>query len=132
MDTSFYPDQNQYRSFNAAAALTAGLIVKQTADDTVNKATASTDAVIGVTVDAQTTADRPITVAQGGEARVRAGAAITRGQYLAADGSGRAVPITPAAGGGTLARCIGIAKETVSNADEFGVVQIAPCIVEHA
>ncbi len=85
------------------------------ADGTVVQAAAATDLIIGVTEGfAYAAGDRP-DVVRSGLAEVEYGAAVTRGQPLTSDASGRAVPAAPAAGSNV--RLIGYAEVSGASGD---------------
>lgn len=132
MDNSPVIDVNQCKGYKAGAAILRGQIVKLSADDTVTPCTAAADLSMGVAYDRQPTSGLSVSIVQGGEAVVLTGGAITRGNFVTSDASGRAVVATPAAGGGTLKRVIGIAKETASASGQTLTIQVLPGIVETA
>ena len=97
------------KSFVATVALVAYRIVMFGADDKhVTLATASTDALIGVTgAVVATAAESPSDVILSGATEVEYGGVISRGDLLTSDAQGRAVAAAPAAG--VNARIIGTA-----------------------
>lgn len=92
------------KSFVAAAETGGNLIVKLGAGG-AEAATASTDAIIGVSDAMGATAGQPLDVHQLGWADVRLGGTVTAGAPLTASADGRAVAAVSAAG----ARIVGFA-----------------------
>lgn len=96
------------KNFTAEAAVTKRRIVKfGAADTTVLLGAASTDLLIGVSTGIDAAINEPCDVKMGGIAEVEFGGAVTRGQYLTSDATGRAVAAAPAAG--VNASIIGVA-----------------------
>ena len=87
------------KAFTAGEAIaTEGLLAKFGSDDnTVMLATAATDAIIGVFMHSAALGET-VRVAYDGMPNVKAGGAITRGDLLTADASGKAVLANPASG----------------------------------
>lgn len=112
----------QDKGYNAAAALTKFRAVKFSALETVTPVTAITDVVVGV-VQHDVTAGE-ITKGKGASCRVEgdtvmeAGGAITVGQRVCIDSSGRAVALT--AGN----RIIGFARTAASGSGQFCTVHL--------
>lgn len=110
------------KNYRAAAALAPYRIVKfGAADGEVALAAAATDAAIGTTdISAnQSAAGTRVDVVRAGLAEVEYGGAVTRGQLLTADATGRAIA---ASGAG---RVIGVAEVSGVEGD-IGSVLIAP------
>jgi hypothetical protein len=99
---------NLIKNFKAEAAIAAFTIVKHgTADGQVVPAAAVSDKLLGVTSDIAAAINERSDVILSGLADVLYGAAVTRGDLLTSDASGRAVTAAPAAG--TNNRIIGVA-----------------------
>lgn len=95
-------------SFKAGATLAAYLIVKISAGDTVNKATAATDKLIGVTVDDVKNTTEAIPVAVSGLAKVYFNDTCAAGALVTADANGFAVPaVVTTAGVNVLGSLVG-------------------------
>lgn len=124
MDTSTYPDPNQIIPRTAAMALAEGEIVTYgSLDTTCTRAGATPATLMGVnkyTTPSGASAD----IAQGGVERVKTGAAITRGDWLTSDSTGRAIPLTLAAAGATYVACLGQAMESTGGADQYVAVKL--------
>lgn len=96
------------RSFKAEAAIAAFTLVKLgSADGQVLQAAAVGDKLFGVTTDIAAAINERCDVILSGVADVLYGGAVTRGDQLTSDASGRAVTAAP--GAGTNNRIIGIA-----------------------
>lgn len=107
-------------------------IVKQTAEETVDAATGSTDDIIGVlqgTPESGDSAD----VATAGITKVLAGSSVSAGDYVTSDSDGKAAPIAdaPDVSSGTLADMVKILGEVTqgAGADEYASVLIDKQIV---
>lgn len=112
------------KSFRAPAAIAARTIVKfGAADDSVATATAAADMSIGVTGELAAAAGERCDIHMNDIAEVRYGGAVTRGDPLTADGTGRA--ITAAPGAGVKVRIIGFAMASGA-ADDIAPARIAP------
>jgi hypothetical protein len=117
-----------------SAAYSKGEIVVQgTAEQAVARATASaaTNDFVGIVVDTidvakVLTGKAQVTIAIMGIARVKAGAAVTKGAKLTNDTSARAVTVTRAAAGAQPQNIIGIALTSCSNANEHVDVLLTP------
>lgn len=113
------------KNYTAEAAIAAYRIVKfGAADGGVLIAAAATDSAIGVTdrLAAAVAGDR-VDVTRTGIAEVEYGAAVTRGDLLMSDASGRA--ILAAAAAGANVRTIGVA-EVSGVLGDIGSVHLAP------
>lgn len=87
------------RNFKAEAAIAAFALVKHgTADGNIVAASAVGDAIIGVTTDIPAAINERSDVILSGVADVLYGGAVTRGDWLTSDASGRAVAAAPGAG----------------------------------
>jgi hypothetical protein len=109
------------------------IVVMGTAEQAVGRATtsAATNAFVGVVMDTLdvtkvTTGKAQVSIAIMGIARVKAGAAITKGAKLTNDTSARAVTVTRAAAGAQPQNIIGIAQTSCSNANEHVDVLLTP------
>ncbi|HAF00390.1 MAG TPA: DUF2190 domain-containing protein [Methylophilaceae bacterium] len=111
------------RNFKAEAAIAAFTIVKLgTADGQVLPAAAVADKTLGVSTDIAAAINERCDVILSGIADVIYGGAVTRGDLLTTDASGRAVVAAPAAGVNN--RIIGVA--VVSGVlNDVGQVQIS-------
>lgn len=117
------------KAFTSEAALVAYRIVMFGADDThVTPATASSDALIGVTgAVVPNAAESPADIILSGATEVEYGGAVTRGDLLTSDASGRAITAAPAAGANV--RIIGTAMSSGVLGD-IGSVHIIPTQVQ--
>ena len=108
------------KTFTAGAAIAKNTIVMFSADDTVVVATAVTDLVIGISLEAAAAVGDRIDICLLGIAEVKAAGAISRGDYVVSTAAGEAV-----AGTGTTAKqqAIGIAMVGVADDDIF------PCLI---
>lgn len=96
------------KGFKAGAAIPARTLVKFGADDaSVVPATASTDAIIGVSNELAAAIGEPVDIVLLGIPEVVLGGNVTRGDPLTSDANGHAVTAAPAAG--VNARIIGFA-----------------------
>lgn len=114
--TGEYGPTLTYAGLKAAADLSAkeGHIVRLSAEDTVNQASEAVNSgVLGVLTN-KPKADEPATVAYSGKVKAIAGAAITVGQFVSTNGSGRA--ITVVSGAMTVGRAM---EATAADGDEF-------------
>src|SRR5690554_272073 len=112
------------KTFQATTPIAGYLLVKPgTNDGEVAAATASTDALIGVTTQIGTQDNGSCDVIMAGVTEVVAGAAVTAGASLTADSSGRAVTI-----GATAGRTIGVAITAAAAAGDIISVLLAPGI----
>lgn len=129
MDTSTYSDPAQIVPRKAGMALAQGEIATySTTDDNCTRAGAAPAKLMGVnrfTVASGQGAD----IAMGGVERVVIGAAVTRGDYLTSDASGRAIPITLNPAGATYIAQLGQAMESGAVAGEYVAVKINVCPV---
>ena len=105
------------KNYIADGAIPAYTIVKQNAaDDHIVAAAAATDLFIGVTMELAAATNERADVQMLGIAYVVAGAAVTRGNRVTADASGRAVAAAPA--GGVNNVVIGTALESATAAGD--------------
>ncbi len=79
-------------SFKAADSLSAYRIVKLSAAQTVNIATAATDKHVGVTVDDASVANQDVPVAVAGIVRIQFNDTCAAGNYVMSNNLGQAVP----------------------------------------
>lgn len=109
-----------------AAVIEAFRIVKfdGTTKTAVLKASAATDAPIGVAEGIDIAASGRVDVVLSGLTKVVAGAAFNPGAYLASDASGRAVAAAPAAG--TNNGIVGVAIEEATAAGDIVEILVAP------
>ena len=99
---------NMIRNFKAEGVIPAFTIVKMgSADGQILAAAAATDKLMGVTTDIGAAINERADMIMGGVADVLFGGAVTRGDPLTSDASGRAVTAAPAAGANV--RLIGFA-----------------------
>lgn len=115
-DNTGYP----YLTFLADANLAAHagkIMQKTTVADEVALATAQTQVLIGVLQNKPGAAGRAATVQVAGVAKVEAGAGITVGDVLTADGAGLAITFVPTAA--TVEWVIGIALTGAGGANEI-------------
>ena len=106
------------KSFTAEGAIPGNHIVTLgTAANSVTKASAATETLVGVTHNTAATAGLMADVVMAGTPMVKAGAAITKGSYVTTDASGQAVASTA----GTD-RVIGMALEGASAGDLIPVL----------
>lgn len=103
-----------------SAAAKQYTIVKMAANNKVDTATAATAVMVGVQQD-RGKAGEAVAVAILGICKVKAGAGITFGQRVTADGSGRAVATTT-----DKDNYVGIVITGVSNADEIAEILLTP------
>lgn len=130
-EVSYLLDPNQILSRKCDTAVGEGIIVKTSGNDTCAIAGAlPTAGLLGVNLYTTTVANDVVSIANGGVARVKCGAAVTRDAYVTSDASGRAVTVALVAAGATYIQLLGQMLETVANANEFGAVKItlAPAI----
>ena len=103
------------RNFTAETAISARRIVAVgTTDGSVKLATASTDAIIGVSDEITVNAGERIDVVLSGSAEVVCGGAIARGAQVSADATGKAVVGT--------GRVVGIALQAGATGDVIDVL----------
>ena len=113
------------RNFKAEAAIAAFTIVKAgSADGQVLAGAAATDKLTGVTTDIAAAINERCDVILAGVADVTYGGAVTRGDLVTSDATGRAVSAAPAAGANN--RIIGVALVS-GVAGDLGQVQISQC-----
>jgi len=77
--------------FLVGGAITANRFVKLSADNTVVQSAAATDASLGVAFATVASTDPAVEVITHGIAKVEAGAAVSVGDQVISDGSGRAI-----------------------------------------
>jgi hypothetical protein len=119
------------KTYIATAAIAAFRIVKCGSNDgEVTQATASTEALFGVTGSiAAAAANDRVDVNRAGIVPVEFGGTVTRGAKLTADSNGKAVAAAPAQG--VNAHIIGIAEVSAS-AGDIGLILLAPSIMQGA
>lgn len=111
------------KTFAASGALAPNTLVKLSADGVVTKATAATDSIIGVTVNAQAVADgERVDVQLTGIAEIKMGGVVARGAPVTADANGHGVVPAPAAGVNN--RIIGFAMVTTADGDIADVLLV--------
>ena len=116
------------KNAKAEAAVAAYTIVKfGTADGQVLAAAAATDKLVGVTTDIPAAINERCDYITNGRAEVLYGGAVTRGDMVTADASGRAVTAAPVAGVNN--RIIGIAAVSGVLGD-VGAVDIFPSTLQ--
>jgi hypothetical protein len=112
------------KTYVADNAVTAGQVVKiGDSDADCDVATADTDAIFGIALNSATQGST-VYVQVGGVADGTSSAAITRGAIVTATTAGKLVTASPV--NGVDSRCVGIALETASGADESIAVLIVP------
>lgn len=117
------PNDLLTKTFVAGAAIAKHTILKFSADDTVIQATALTDLVIGVALEAAAAAADRIEVAVAGIAEIKAAGAISRGDYVVATTGGEGVAGTAST---AKQQAIGIAMLGVADNDIF------PCLISRS
>lgn len=105
------------KGFNAGAAIAPYRIVKFSAAETVIQSAAAADSHVGVVSEVGPASGERAEVIVSGVALVEAGAAVTVGALVTADGTGRGIAAAPAAGAN--ARHIGVALEAASAAGDI-------------
>lgn len=116
------------RNYTAGAAISPFRIVKPGANDgEVLPAAAATDLLMGVCESVGPAIGERCDVVKIGIADVEYGGAVTRGQPLTADASGRAIAAAPAAGANV--RVIGFA-EVSGVLGDIGSVLLSPCVMQ--
>ena len=112
------------KTFQAPTAIDGYLLVKPgAADGQAAAGSASTDTLMGVTTQIGTQDNGSCDVIMAGPTEVRAGAAVSRGTWVTADSSGRAVPV------GSSAGCTaGFALTSAAEADDIFSIFLAPGI----
>jgi hypothetical protein len=109
------------KTYDAGAACTAYQIVKYTSTDyQVQPASASTDALAGVTTEIAAASGERVDVISLGVAYVKAGGTIAPGDPLTSDSNGAAIKAAPATG--VNAQCIGRARYSGVSGDVIEVV----------
>jgi hypothetical protein len=81
-------------SFKVGATLAAYIIVKASAGDTVNKATAATDKLLGITADDVENTNEAIPVMVSGIAKLQFNDTCAVGGFVTADANGYGVPVS--------------------------------------
>lgn len=110
------------KQYKAGGAISANLIVKLSADDTIVAAAAATDSVLGVLGEIDAESGDHVDVVLAGVAEVVYGGNVTRGALLTSDANGKAVAAAPASGVNN--RILGVALESGVSGD-IGSVLIA-------
>jgi hypothetical protein len=106
-------------SFKAAGVLSAYRIVKITAANTVDKATAATDKLMGVTADEATAANQEIPVVTSGLVKVYFNDSCANGAFVTSDNLGQAIPaVANTAGVNVLGILVGAAVATTGTIAE--------------
>lgn len=109
------------KSYTTSADVARRLILKLTANDTVAKATAATDLILGVADSAfDVSSGERVDVILDGIAECVAGGNITRGALVTADANGAAVAAAPSAGVNN--RVLGIAMKSAVSGDIVDVL----------
>ena len=118
----------QTKNYTAGAAIAKYRLVKfGAADGAVLQGAAAANLVIGVAESLDVASGERIDVIRAGIAEVEYGGAVTRGDKLVSDASGKAVAAAPA--GGANVHVIGVAE--VSGADgDIGSVFISPSVMQ--
>ncbi len=107
------------KTFIAGGTIAKNVMVKfDTAADTVIAAAAATDLVMGVSEHAAVAGER-IEVALVGIAEIKAGGAVTQGDFVVADSAGEAVAMAAAA---TIKMAAGQAMATAADGDIIPVL----------
>lgn len=122
-------NQGLTKNYVAGAVIAAYRIVKFGANDAeVLQAAAATDLLVGVTDRAYPeAAGERVEITRTGIAEVEYGGAVTRGQKLTSDATGRAIAAAPAAGANV--QVIGIA-EVSGVLGDIGSMLIAPSVMQ--
>lgn len=116
------------RNYTAGAAIGAFLIVKPgAADGTVVAAAGPADFLMGVNDSVAPALGERVDIVKSGIADVVFGGAVTRGQPLTSDATGRAVAAAPAVGANV--RIIGFAEESAV-AGDIGPMLVAPGLMQ--
>jgi len=125
MDNGIYVDPSQVMARKTAVALTEGVIVAigSADDDCTLSGAAPASGLLGVNLH-NVSAGLSASIQFGGIARVKTGAAVTRGAFVAPDASGRAVAKAIVAGGATVFQCLGEALDAAGAADEYIAVRL--------
>ncbi len=110
-------------SFKAAATLSAYRIVKISASQTVNVATAATDKLLGVTVNDNKDTSQAVPIAVAGIVKVYMNDTCAAGAFITADASGFGVPVSVNTAG---VYAIGQVLQTVSATGTLADVLIQP------
>jgi hypothetical protein len=104
------------KTYKAGGTILANTIVKfDSADDTIVPAAAATDLAIGVALNGAASGER-VDVQMLGIVEVKAGGAITRGDFIVSDASAEAVALAAAA---TIKVAVGRALATAADGDIF-------------
>ena len=118
------------KPFTADAAIPARTLVAiGAADGSVKPATASTDAIIGVSTDVTCAKGDTCDVIMGGTAFLRLGGNVARGNLITADAASKGIAAAPAVG--VNARVIGTAIYS-GGAGDIGSVTIVPAMIQGA
>lgn len=116
------------KSYVASGAVTRRRIVMfGAADNLVSLANSATALSIGISTEIDALSGEPCDVVREGLADVEYGGAVTRGQPLTSDATGRAVVAAPAAGANV--RLIGIA-EVSGVLGDIGTCFVAPSVMQ--
>lgn len=110
-------------SFKAGATLSAYRIVKMSAANTVNIATAKSDKHVGVTVDDAAVANMDVPVAVAGIVRIQFNDTCAAGNYVETDANGLAVPAVAVTAGSMV---VGVCLGTVAATGTYGEVLLQP------
>lgn len=132
MEVSYNVDPNQIIARLASTLIPEGVAVIVDTDDAHCAVSGLNPAsgVLGVSR-TSTPAGQSCDIVQGGIARMKAGAAITRGNWITSDATGRGIPATLAAAGATYIELVGQAIESTDAADTFFAckVLLTPAII---
>lgn len=113
------PNDLLTKAFIAGAAIVKNTIVKfDAAEDTVIAAAAATDQLLGVALHAAAAGER-VDVQLLGIAEIKAGGAITRGDFVTSDAAAEGVALSAAA---TIKSGIGMALATAADGDIIPVL----------
>lgn len=116
------------RNYKAEAAITKYRIVKIGADDdSVLQAAAVGDKMVGVSTELDAAIAERVDVVHAGSAEVEFGGAVTRGDFLTSDATGKAISAAPAAGVNN--RVVGFALVS-GVAGDIGRIFVAPSQVQ--
>jgi len=117
------------KSFRAESAIGARVFVKFGATDSVmTTATTANDLIVGVSEQIPAAVGQNVDVVLGGIADTVAGAAVIRGSFVTADGSGRAITAAPATG--INMRIAGVAMASATAAGDIIPVYLTQGMIQ--
>ena len=118
--------KNNIYAYTASGAIPAFRVTKMTSDTARALATASTDAIAGVSTEVDTVDTARVDVVEDGPHMVQLGGTVTRGDLLTAGAEGKAVKCLPGGHYFGKAKQSGVLTDVISYNSAFGTLAVLP------